>query len=486
MEKTLGDRLISTYQNYLAPSKKKPKSVGKKERQLINTGNYGREGKYQGYDKLTPNRRREIASESPLFMKGVRKKSMDTFRAWFSVKSTDSKKEPLPADLKAFEDFERRSNIRSKATLARIASHIYGDGYLLITFLNDEGMPLDSEPAENSEPFNASVLNSEYINEIDSEGFYIYQKGMDEAKRLHPSRIVHFKANALPGFRMGVSTVDLLRWTLKSKKNIDIAAGEILSWFAHGLIDLKWENMTPEERKAMEKLVATHPGAYIHDQDVEVDVKNPTSIDPQPFYDYVVLNIAGALNMPTHILTGVQIGRVTGAEIGYSDYYRDVKDEQYLECSPLFVDLYSRILKARGRKWNYDIEWNPIYIDEMSEAKLLELKINSANKAYNGNNKQGQGFISKEEARMIINQGQIKVDASEDVSPAPLPKPEITPPTNPHKPPQPSVKPLKTIKKSVANQAMIDRWKELRKKQMDEIEERLFGEESVQDTDNGN
>jgi len=205
-----------------------------------------------------------------------------------------------------------------------------------------------------------------------------------------------------------------------SKKNVDIAAGHILAWFSHGFLDIAVADMEPDEQETYEKQANTHPGAWIHDQDMTIDVKNPQAINPKPFYDFIVLNIAAALNMPTHVLTGVQTGRVTGSEIGFSDYYRDVRDEQVLIFTPLIEKLYSRILTAHGRKWKYKIVWNPIYIDEMSEANLLNIKMTAAKTGLEGN------FIDTEEARGIMNKGQIEVDTTKKIAPRPMPqRPDI-------------------------------------------------------------
>jgi hypothetical protein len=146
---------------------------------------------------------------------------------------------------------------------------------------------------------------------------------------------------------------------------------------------------------------------------------NPTSINPKEFYDYVVLNIAAALNMPTHVLTGIQMGRVTGAEIGFADYYRDVTDDQELEMEPLIRDLYSRILSANGKKWKYKIVWNPIYIDEAAENKLLEIKVSAADKAKKG------GLVDLEESRRMINEGQIELDPAKEIEQPITPQPGI-------------------------------------------------------------
>jgi len=54
---------------------------------------------------------------------------------------------------------------------------------------------------------------------------------------------------------------------------------------------------------------------------IRFDVKNPTHIDPSPFYDYFYTNIAAVIDMPKHMLIGGEMGNVTGSEVGTSAYY---------------------------------------------------------------------------------------------------------------------------------------------------------------------
>lgn len=454
---TVGNILKDGWKKYFAIS---PKKTGGKEKNLYTPTEYSEQLTLQGYSKLTQTRRRDIANESPLFMKGVRKKSLDTFRAWHTIEAMKGRGKPVQADLRAIESFDRRSNFKHKCYEARVSSHIYGNGFLLITFINDyEKAPLSQKVNPTAEPYTVNILNAEFItdmkkNETEDLCFVFMKDGVENL--IHPSRIMHFPANKVPGYLFGVSTIDILRYTMFSKKNVDIAAGHILAWFSHGIIDWEWEDMTSEEKIEAEKLLATHPGALIHDQDVKIDIKNPTAIDPSPFYDFVVLNIAAAINMPTHILTGVQVGRVTGSEIGFGDYYRDVKDEQEIEFTPLLEKLYAQILKARGREWKYNITWNTIYIDEMSEAKLLEIRVKAAEMAMNGTRGAG-GFVDMEEAREILNKGQIKVDAKRKITRV---KP-ITPPNQP--PNQPPKPPLKPEQKAKLSEYIIAKKKELDK-----------------------
>lgn len=458
MAKTIGDYATDLWVNYIAKTRAKSKVVKSKK---IEPSDTAEENIQQGYKNLSPTRRREIAEESPLLMKGIKKKCADTFRAWFILETMEGRGKPIKADLDLLTDFELRSNYKGKLTEAKRASHIYGNGFLLIDFTNDEDVEVHDSPRETSEPWNVKVLNSEYITELkyynetyEKAGILHYHyldKDMNEMY-IHPDRIQWIPANLIPGHNLGVSTIDLLRWTLFSKKNVDIAAGHILAWHAHGLLDLEIQGLdTTEERKKYEEIAAQHPGAWIHDENLKLDVKAAQSIDPQPFYDYIVLNIAAALNMPTHVLTGIQMGRVTGAEIGFADYYRDVTDDQELEMTPLIRNLYSRILSAHGKKWKYDIIWNPIYIDEMAEAKLLDIKITAAAKAKSG------GLTDLEESRMMINKGQIELDPSKEIEQPITPTPGI--PNKPSPGPKNPIKPPMQLKGKEAEKADAQRLK---------------------------
>jgi len=458
MKKTFLDYADNLWTNYIAKTKDTKKTVPSKK---IMPSDQAEENIKQGYEKLSPARRREIANESPLLMKGIKKKCADTFRAWFILEPMKEGTKLVQKDLDLLTAFELRSNYKGKLNEAKRASHIYGDGFLLIDFTNDEDIEIQDPPRGNAEPWNVHIINSEYIlerkyfsGEYEKKGIlhYHYQdKDMNEMW-IHPDRMQWIPANLTPGHNLGVSTIDLLRWTMFSKKNIDIAAGYILAWHANNLTDLEILDMDDDQRKFYEKLAATHPGTYVHDQDLKIQTHPASSIDPKPFYEYVVLNIAAALNMPTHVLTGIQMGRVTGAEIGFADYYRDVTDDQELEMTPLIRKLYSKILSANGKKWKYNIVWNPIYIDEAAENKLLDIKVTAADKAKKG------GLVDLEEGRRMINEGQIELDVTKEIKQPITPQPGIPGEPNPG-PKNPIKPPAKLLKGADAKKADAQRLK---------------------------
>ena len=139
--------------------------------------------------------------------------------------------------------------------------------------------------------------------------------------------------------------------------------------------------------------------------------------------NFLVLNIASVLVMPVHVLTGIQIGRVTGAEIGFADYYRDIKDIQDLIYTPLIEDLYKRIIESRGRVWKYELAWETVYVDELGEANIMEKRMEYVSKGIQA------GVISVEEGRRMLNEGMVEIDINKE--PVPPKKPDSIRPPNP-------------------------------------------------------
>jgi hypothetical protein len=471
---TIGDKLVDIWHDYFAVT---TVDVADPKKTKLAPTEFSSILRQEGYIKLTPERRREIFNECALLQKGIKKKSLDTFMSWFILEGYENRNKPAAIDTKILREFELRSNYRYKLYEAKVASHIYGNGYLLISFKDDESTPISEPPKPTSEPWDVTVLNSEYLTELKyfndaykAKGILHYYYYGEEGKEffIHPSRIQHITANKVPGHRLGISTIDILRHTMFSKKNVDIAAGHILAWFSHGILDITLTDAEPEERDAYLATAEKHPGAWAHDEGAKLEFHNPTAINPKPFYDYIVMNIAAALNMPTHVLTGIQVGRVTGAEIGFTDYYKDVVDEQILMYTPLISSLYERILLANGRMWKYTLAWNTIYVDEMSEAKLLELRVNSANTAISA------GIIDVEEARHMVNKGQIELDISKQIK-RPAPHPSDRQPKDPTGDREPKKEEMEMIArceaaKKKALQKLIDAEKELGKAILDEQE----------------
>jgi len=445
--KTVGDRVSDFLTNYIRTTKKEMQKNSEEDDIFLPT-EYTEETKKINIDNLTPIKRRELAIQSSLFMKGIHKKSMDTFRAWFEIQKHNGSKAPEAVLLK-IRRFDRRANTKKKFYLARVCAEAYGDGFVLITYLKDNigDKFLQTEPPSDAEPWDLKVLNSENIteerylpNDTDKIGpLYFFYRNMKtgEEKYINKKRILHYKNTEFPNSIFGIAKTDILINILKANSEVEISTGEILKWFSHGIISLTKQGMTREERKKALKLLETHPNAYAFNEKYTLDITQASAINPVEFYNFIVLSIASALNMPTQVLKGVEVGRVTGAEIGYADYYRDIADEQDLIVTPLLIELYSQLFHSDERLFDYDLVWNIIYIDEMAEAELLGKRVAGAANA------RASKLITLKEARQMISKGQIELDENLIPDDFPEPNPQPSGPDIGPQPPNRLVKPVK-------------------------------------------
>jgi hypothetical protein len=386
-------------------------------------------------DNFTPEKRRRLAYASPIYIKGITKKGADTFRAGFELERPFKRTKAADFDLKLIAAFNRHSNIWSKLRIADRCSHIYGDGLILIKYVDDNtdgegGAPDVTVPAPSgSKPFDLELLDPETVYEmklyeedkrfnwkkLNIQHFHLKAKGGAE-RYIHPDRVLAAPRNKLPFQKLGTSDIDILADILNSYADINIATGEILKWFSHGIINVTKEGMGDEERKELLKELSKHNNIYANDKRYELEIITGEAIDPRAFYDFILQNIAGVIGMPTHMLTGVVVGRSSGAETGYADYYRDVRDDQDLMYTPLLNKLYSQLLKAWKREFTYDIIWNQIFIDEKAEGEVDKLRAESVQILKNA------GVIDNKESRHKMNKGFVELDV-EKVIKQPTQKP---------------------------------------------------------------
>jgi len=492
---TIGDRISDFNIKFIKKTVKeveKAKEVKTVEDDLSNPEDYSSmRSKYSG--GLSPEKRRQLALQSSLFMKGTIKKNSDTFRAWFKFKRADGIKIPI-ADLNLIKHFETTTEIKRKFRTAGICADIWGDGYILIKFYepnNNGEKKLEQEVPEKSIPLDLILLNSENITEYkrkddDSKQYYYHyiNSKKSEDKWIHPDRLIHIKTVDLPFDYFGVSKVDILQNILISSADIDIATGEILKWFSHGTQVLTKQGMQKSERTKALALMKEHPNYFAFSEKYKLEVTNPSAIQPQQYYDHISEAIAAALIIPRQVLLGIEMGRVTGAEIGFADYYRDIKDNQELVYTPHLLRLYKLLAEANDRDFsNFEIEWEITYIDEMAEAELLGKRTAAAVNARSSN----PPIISVREARRMINEGNVELDPDDEPEEKPLPvaqdNPNVPPPKNPSEPqrPEPPSRLVKPVTREMTNDEieMIKALNDLRELQAKK--EREIGEEILKE-----
>lgn len=417
---TLLDRYDAFVDKYIGRSTKKQP----KEDVAFQSDDYASINRKFSFDNLTPVKRRKFALSAPFYIKGIKKKGSDTFRAWFRFEKITNRGEPSIADKTIIRNFDIRANTKSKFKEADRCSHIYGDGFILISYLNDntngkDGAPdLSLRPADGAIPFDLRVLDPENLTEMKwkdnrskSLGIqhFKYVTNRGDERLIHPDRVLHVPRNKLPFSKLGISDIDIIIDIISSYGDINIATGELLKWFAHGFVNVTKDNMKANERTEILKELKKHNNIYANDSKYKLEIITGEEIDPKEFYSWVVENIAAVLVMPTHILRGIRVGRVTGAEVGFSDYYRDVRDDQDLLYTPLVHKLYSQLLKSKGRAMIYEPIWNDIYIGELAEGEIDKLRAQTVEILMKSN------VIDTSEARQKMNRGYIHLNPTKKV-----------------------------------------------------------------------
>jgi len=406
---------------------------------------------------------RKIVMREPLLRKAIFKKNRDTVKNWFAIKDDEGNKAPEDI-LDIIHAFDKKVLFPRLLFEAGTCANIYGTGFIEKQYKEPDKTEAKVD-ATGKRLIDLEIVNPEFILKTEKENkvvYPVYRSGGEE-KLIHPSRLEILRIDKLPYSYFGISTVALLWNILKSKMTADKSSGEFVDWAGKGMYDITIADMDdPQEKKANEEL-KKHPDYLIHDQDYTLEVKNPTQIDPQPFYDYFYVNIAAALEMPKHMLTGAEMGNVTGTEVGVSAYYSDIENIQKLILTPIIENIYTELLDTHNKKWKYTVDWNSIFVDELAEAKILQTRAYSAVQAKNA------GIVDISEARKMLNEGVVDLDIDKilDV------EPDGAEPSDPNIEPQPAIKPQHTQALSQKAIDMIQRWKDAGMREVEEQEKRL-------------
>lgn len=381
---------------------------------------------------------RKIVLREPLLYKAIWKKNKDTFKNWFNIYNVETNEVLDDKYYDIIKTFDTKTDIINTFAEASVSANIYGTGFIEKIYENDSNS-VDNPPSDKAQLADLNVLNSENIVHIgvasekgDKVEYYHYHANGNK-KYIHPERIEKIVIDELPFSEFGVSKVALLYNILKSKMNFDVSSGEYLNWGGLGLFDLKITGMTDEQEDAAKKILKKHPDFIVHDEDYELKVENPKSLDPKEYADYFYVNISSALEMPKQMLIGGELGNVTGSEVALSSYYSDIENIQMI-LSNNITNIYEELIERMfGEELELRLDWNEIFVDELSEAKILQTRSYSAVQCVNSMNP----IISVEEARKMLKEGYVDLDPK-DVPENDEGQPSETP--DPNIEPQPTVK----------------------------------------------
>jgi hypothetical protein len=275
-----------------------------------------------------------LVMKEPMMRKGIWKENKDIFgEGWYidikeSIKQKQPDKEVEDIDLDLVDSFDRTAQTKYKLEQGGISANIYGDGFLEIIFEELEDTNI-SKPIPSTSPIDLNVMKAEYIKETEKRAFgnqdkidyYIYQN--INKQYIHPDRLCHIVKKRLPGHLFGISDVYTASRVLKSMMNADIYFGEAIEWASKGVFDVTLTGANQTELEKAEKDIKRR-NVLIHDENAVWTVHDIQTMSPKEYYDYFFIKIAATLDMPQHILTGVQPGQLTGSEIGLADYYKNI------------------------------------------------------------------------------------------------------------------------------------------------------------------
>ena len=360
-----------------------------------------------------------IVMSEPMIRKGIWKENKDIFGEGWTIQHKKQEMAVDENDLELIDVFDKKANMKYKLEQAGISANIYGDGFLELIFEEPDDTPINTPVPEGIPFMDINVLKAEYINKtkiVKDVNYYVYKDKQEQL--IHPSRIVHIAKKRLPGHLFGISDVFTCGRVLKSMMNADIYFGEFIEWAGKGVFNVTLKGATQTElEEAQKKIKRTN--VQLHDENAEWDVLNPVTMSPKEYYDYFFIKIAATLDMPQHILTGVQPGQLTGSEIGLADYYKNITNLQELVFTPVLEKIYTLLLQGNGRSFDdYKIAWNPIYIDESSEAQILQMRTAAASQAID------HFVIDENEYRMIMREGIQNLTGETTI---PIQKPVIQP-----------------------------------------------------------
>jgi hypothetical protein len=391
--------------------------------------------------------------KEPLIQKGIWKKNKDLFGGGWHVVHRDSKQKIDENDKKLLDDFDKEAQTKLILILAGVSSDVYGDGF--IEKLYEEKLALTEEAkrhASEQEPVGRlaglKILDGEFISKYepkpyttpDSQRYYVLRQGGSvQDQFFHPARLEHITERKYPGKLFGISRIYIGRNIIDSKIKADKYYGSFIEWAGMSMLDVTYTGASPNDIKYLSEHIYTKRKLVnIHDEKQVLKTESPTVFNPEPFNNYFYINIAALVDMPWYILAGVSPGQLTGSEIGVADYYKTLMNLQETVYTPILESIYTELLEGNGSSFdNYRVEWNPIYVDENSEADILTKNTNSAVAAV------GANMITEEEGRLMMRNGIMDKDGNcvlademPDIEPPPVIQPVLPPQGEPvEKPP---------------------------------------------------
>lgn len=351
-----------------------------------------------GFEQIEESYKRDA-----LVYRGVNKKARDMLKKWHGFAPADPKQlDPDEATTAKLLAWARKVNLHRILTDAIADTIGYGDAYVEKVYLGDTA-DTEQPPNVTGPPTSLALVNPATMRPVrDTEpgsptlGEVLYyeqrvpgarsKKGGGNAIHYHPSRIEPLQFYNVGDDARGVGAIEAAFNAVLSKVKSDISLGDLLHWDAKGFYVLNVEDATEEDineaykmlKEAREKGINYFAGSERH----KFDIKTPGQIDPTGIYRVFTINLAAALDMPEDMLKGVSAGAVTGSQTNLRDYYEDTQAMVETFLTPFVEQLYAAAMSTTREDLPVVVKWNPLYIDEKTEADTAFQKAQAASVAY--------------------------------------------------------------------------------------------------------
>jgi len=321
--------------------------------------------------------------------------AMDAVRKW---------REWSGKDAKLIEEMEDTFRVRAKINEAKWKSRLYGGAAILIgTGRDDLDQPLDPRKTRRGDLRYLTVITRKDIiaglAEIDPRSpryglpiDYQFSTNTGEVLRVHPSRLVEFRGEALPTqFLAGSGQYGWGDSTLQSIytacQHLDMTMANMASLvfdaktdiikidgLSDNITDPKYEEML-FKRFATARMLKGNNGTLILDKEEEYESKSYSFSGLSDIADRFMQVASGAADIPMTRLLGTSPGGLNSTGEGdLNNYYDRVQAMQTLEIEPAMSVLDEVLIRSTLGDWPEDItyEWRPL--KQMTETQISDIR----------------------------------------------------------------------------------------------------------------
>jgi len=358
-----------------------------------------------------------------ILWKGYNKKARDIIYDWFII-DTPLDGRDVPEDIEETARQFMQEHEVQKTMMRSIYDSLWsGNGYIeYVTDTDKEGesVKIDDQDAIVFDEIKGNLTNIAYIDpltikncKLDEYGEVEYwvQRVNNENRYIHRSRIYQFafykKGTNAFGFSPTQIAADIVRYDINSSKSLS----ELIHFFSHPYAAINTGTTSDKDlADAYSYLEKVAKGknriGLAYKKDGDFKLHNPNTFDPSPILNHFYIELSATLEMPMMLLIGEQKGKLTGSEVEMNDYYKHIQALQNIHISPAIFRMFKLLFDER---WNYPIQWNPLFTDELHEAEIKKLQSEAVWNLYE------KGLIELHEGRQLLREYDIGIPEGGDM-----------------------------------------------------------------------